>query len=113
MNFIKGKEGKERGLFSFISGLPEAIVEGLLRRDHPDVHSTILPDTIVGQHLHRGKPDLNSSPHLYPASSCQELVEIKTMIVAHLFYFIDSDGEILAPLIDVVHQAKGQILEPI
>lgn len=34
-------------------------------------------------------------------------------IVIHLFHFIDSNGEILAPLVDVVHQAQGQILEDI
>lgn len=32
-------------------------------------------------------------------------------VTNHLFYFVDSDGEILAPLVDVVHQAQGQILE--
>lgn len=36
-----------------------------------------------------------------------------TSRVAHLLHFINPDGEILAPLIDVVHQPKRQILEQI
>lgn len=36
-----------------------------------------------------------------------------TIILIHLFDFINSDREVLAPLIDIIHQAKGQILERI
>lgn len=50
------------------------------------------------------------SPHPH-WGFCWELVKNVTIIVIHLFYFIDSNGEILAPLIDVVHQTEGQILE--
>lgn len=31
--------------------LPETVVESLLSRNHTDVHGTILPNSIVGQHL--------------------------------------------------------------
>ena len=29
----------------------------------------------------------------------------------HLFHLVDSDGEVLTPLVDVVHQAQGHVLE--
>ena len=62
VHFIKGNW---RG----IGGLPEAVVEGFLCRHHPDVHGTLHPDTIVGQHLARRKQmwafNDRLSPHHY------------------------------------------------
>ena len=109
MNWTHGSEG-----------LPEAVVEGILGRNHPNVNSTILPDTIVGQHLQGGKPP-------DALINCSYLHSILTVLhclselardeehgaATHLFYLIDSNGEILAPLVDVVHQTQGQILEHI
>lgn len=54
------------------------------------------------------------APHAHRAWAHWELVENwGEHGVIHLFNFINPNGEILTPLIDVIHQAKGQILKHI
>lgn len=88
--------------------LPEAIVKGLLSSNHSDVYGAVLPDAVVGQHLSKTEPKHGQICSLHPS-----LFTLRTHgdEVTHLFHLINSDGEILAPLVDVVHQTEGQILE--
>lgn len=64
---------RKRERVKFKCELPETVVEGIRCRNHANVHGTILPDSIVGQHLYEGKQRAHQHIH---NKSCQELVNV-------------------------------------